>query len=99
MRILYMFRPLALIVGLLVHFACNNEPEAKKEKEKEKEPTPVSLRSTDYDLVKPVKGWALSDSLAEISGITFLKNERLIAIEDLHPILYELSLMTAPGYY
>ena len=95
MRILYLFRPLALIVGLLVHNSCNNKPEAKKEKEKE--PTPVSLRSTDYDLVKPVKGWALSDSLAEISGITFLKNERLIAIEDLHPILYELRLGDSTG--
>ena len=76
-----------LIIGLLFHNSCNNKAESKKEKEEG--PKPVSLRSTDYDLVKPVKRWALSDSLAEISGITFLKNERLIAIEDLHPILYE----------
>ena len=95
MRIFYLFRSLVLIVGLLFHNSCNNKPEAKKEKEEE--PTPVSLRSTDYDLVKPVKGWALSDSLAEISGITFLKNERLIAIEDLHPILYELRLGDSTG--
>ena len=95
MRIFYLFRYLVLIVGLLLHNSCNNNPEAKKEKEEE--PTPVSLRSTDYNFVKPVKGWALSDSLAEISGITFLKNERLIAIEDLHPILYELRLGDSTG--
>jgi len=93
MRIFNLFRPLVLIVGLLSHNSCNDKPETKKEEE----PTPVSLSSTDYDLVKPVKGWALSDSLAEISGITFLKNERLIAIEDIHPFLYELKLGDSSG--
>jgi hypothetical protein len=95
MRIFYLFRPLVLIIGLLFHNSCNNQPETKKEKKEE--PKPVSLRSTDYDLLKPVKGWALSDSLAEISGITFLRNERLIAIEDLHPSYMSLNLVTAPG--
>jgi len=95
MRIFNLFRSLALIAGLLFHNSCNDKPESKKEKEAE--PTPVSLRSTDYDLLKPVKGWALSDSLAEISGIAFLKNERLIAIEDIHPILYEFRLGDSTG--
>src|SRR6187399_103948 len=95
MRIIYLLRSLVLIVGLLFHNSCNDKPETKKEKEEE--PKPVSLRSTDYDLVKPVKGWALSDSLAEISGITFLKNDRLIAIEDIHPLLYELRLGDSTG--
>ena len=95
MKIFYLFRPLLLVIGLFFHNSCNNKSEAKKEKEEQ--PTPVSLRSTDYDLVKPVKGWSLSDSLAEISGITFLKNDRLIAIEDLHPILYELKLGDSAG--
>ena len=89
MRILYLLRSLVLITGLLFHNSCNNKAESKKEEEG---PKPVSLQSTNYDLLKPVKSWALSDSLAEISGITFLKNERLIAIEDLHPILYEIKL-------
>jgi len=90
-----LFRALVLVIGLLLHNSCNNKAETKKEKKEE--PTPVSLRSTDYDLLKPVKGWALSDSLAEISGITFLKNDRLIAIEDLHPILYELKFDDSTG--
>ena len=89
MRILYLLRSVVLITGLLFHNSCNNKAESKKEEEG---PKPVSLQSTNYDLLKPVKSWALSDSLAEISGITFLKNERLIAIEDLHPILYEIKL-------
>ena len=89
MRILYLLRPLVLITGLLFHNSCNDKAESKKEEEG---PKPVSLQSTNYDLVKPVKSWALSDSLAEISGITFLKNERLIAIEDIHPVLYEIKL-------
>jgi uncharacterized protein YjiK len=78
----------------LFHNSCNNKAESKKEEEG---PKPVSLQSTNYDLVKPVKSWALSDSLAEISGITFLKNERLIAIEDIHPILYEIKLGDTMG--
>ena len=95
MKIFYWFRSLVLVIGLLLHNSCNNKAETKKEKEEE--PRPVSLRSTDYDLAKPVNGWALSDSLAEISGITFLKNERLIAIEDLRPILYEIKLGDSTG--
>jgi len=95
MKIFYWLRPLVLVIGLLLHNSCNNKAETKKEKDEG--PTPVSLRSTDYDLVKPVKGWALSDSLAEISGITFLQNKRLIAIEDLRPLLYEIKLGDSAG--
>jgi len=94
MRILYLLRPLVLITGLLFHNSCNDKAESKKEEEG---PKPVSLQSTGYDLLKPVKSWALSDSLAEVSGITFLKNERLIAIEDIHPILYEIKLGDSTG--
>ena len=94
MRILYLLRSLVLITGLLFNYSCNDKPESKKE---EDGPKPVSLQSTNYDLLKPVKSWALSDSLAEISGITFLKNERLIAIEDIHPILYEIKIGDTTG--
>lgn len=93
MRIFYLFRPLVLIVGFLFHYSCNDKPEARKEEE----PKPVSLNATAYDLLKPLKRWALSDSLAEISGIAFKKNERLLAIEDLRPVLYELNLQDSLG--
>lgn len=90
MKIFYLLRSSVLITGLLFHNSCNNKSESKKEKEEG--PKPVSILSTNYDLVNPVKKWVLSDSLGEISGITFFKNDRLLAIEDLRPILYELKL-------
>ena len=88
-----LLRPIALAVILVVYSSCNNETETKKEEIVK----PVSLRSTDYDLVKTLKKCALSDSLVEISGITFFQNERLLGIEDLHPILYEIKLNDSAG--
>lgn len=85
---------MVLITGLLFHNSCNNKPESKKE---EDGPKPVSLLSTDFDLSHPLKKWTLSDSLAEISGIAFQKNDQLLAIEDLRPILYEIKLGDTVG--
>ena len=93
MKIVYLFRSLAIISSLLFHNSCNDKTETKKEEEIK----PVSLQSTNYDLLHPIKKAALSDSLAEISGIAFLKNEKLLAIEDLRPILYELKLSDSSG--
>ena len=73
--------------------SCNEKTEAKKD---DKE-TPVSLQSTAYDLSHPVGKWSLSDSLAEISGIVLLKDNNVLAIEDIHPILYELQLGDSAG--
>jgi uncharacterized protein YjiK len=95
MRLFYLFRPFVLVAALLFHNSCNNKSESKKE-EKEEGPKPVSLQSTNYDLLKPVKSWTLSDSLAEISGIVF-KNDQLLAVEDLRPILYEINLKDTNG--
>ena len=85
-----------LVVGVaifLVFSACNNESK-NKEEEKTK---PVSLQSIDYDLAHPLKRWSLPDSLAEISGIVWLQQDKFLAIEDLHPILYELKLGDTNG--
>ena len=85
-----------LVVGVaifLVFSACNNESK-NKEEEKTK---PVSLQSIDYDLAHPLKRWSLPDSLAEISGIVWLQEDKFLAIEDLHPILYELKLGDTNG--
>ena len=79
---------MALMFGFLVCISCNS----KSGKKKEKEPSLFSQQSTNYDLVHPTKTLVLSDSLAEISGIVFTKNGRLLAIEDLHPIIYELKV-------
>src|SRR5215510_6832072 len=76
---------------LCLHTSCNEKIESKKESEKtEVKATP--LQQTDYDFLHPIHRWALSDSLAEISGIVFQKDGNILAIEDMHPILYELKL-------
>lgn len=87
MKRYYFSRSITAMLMVVVYSSCNSEAETKKEEAVK----PVSLRSTDYDFLTPVNRWALSDSLAEVSGITFFQNDRLIAIEDMHPILYEIK--------
>ena len=85
-----------LAVGLFalsLYISCSDEPKSKNQ-ETEK---PVSLRSIDYDLAHPVKKWSLSDSLAQISGIAWVKNDQFLAIEDLRPILYEIKFGDTSG--
>ena len=85
-----------LVVGVtifLVFSACNNESKNKEEGKIK----PVSLQSIDYDLAHPLKRWSLPDSLSEISGIVWLQQDKFLAIEDLHPILYELKLGDTNG--
>src|SRR5258705_5061720 len=77
-------------VFLFLHSSCGEKSDKKKETNEEIKSTP--LQQTNYDLLQPTGKWVLSDSLSEIFGIGFLKNERLLAIEDIHPILYELKL-------
>ncbi len=88
-----------LIAGMLFLFLLGSCDEKKENKSKEAKagPAATSLMQTGYDFRHPIGKWALSDSLAEISGIKFFKNERLIAIEDMHPILYELKLKDSSG--
>ncbi len=45
-----------------------------------------------YDLSHPSKKWTLPGELKEISGQVWMDNNHLLAIEDLHPILYLLKL-------
>jgi uncharacterized protein YjiK len=81
------------IIAFLLYSSCNDKPKDKKDEEVK----PVSLQSIDYDLAHPVKKWMLSESLAQISGIVWVKNDRLLAIEDLRPILYEIKLGDTSG--
>ncbi len=83
---------LAVILGFLfLQSSCDEETEPKGE-DKKAEVKTTSLQQTEYNFLRPVHKWSLSDSLAEISGIVFQKNGNILAIEDLHPILYELKL-------
>jgi len=81
------------LFAILLYSSCNDKTENKKDETIK----PVSLKSIDYDLANPVKRWSLSDSLAEISGIVWLKDDKFLAIEDIHPILYELRLGDTNG--
>ena len=93
MKVFYLFKSVALMTGFLFYISCNNKPKNKKEDDVKA----VSLQSTNYDLLHPLKRLVLSDSLAEISGIVFSKNEILLVIEDMHPIIYELKLEDSSG--
>ena len=84
------------IFSFVLLAGCDEKNETKKEKEENKE-TPVPLQSTTYDFTHPIGKWSLPDSLAEISGIVLLKNNNILAIEDIHPILYELRLADSAG--
>ena len=86
---------LLLSFSFVMMISCNEKKEGKKEKENE-EPQ-VSLQTTGYDFKNPTGKWSLSDSLGEISGIVLLKNNNILAIEDLRPTLYEIRLNDNAG--
>lgn len=48
--------------------------------------------SYTYDLSHPSKKWILPEELKEISGQVWLDKNHVLAIEDLHPILYVIKL-------
>jgi len=83
-------------IGILassLFISCGDKTESKKEETVK----PVSLQSINYDLAHPLQKWSLSDSLAQISGIAWVKNGQFLAIEDLRPILYEIKLGDTAG--
>ena len=54
--------------------------------------TATKSNPQDYDLSKPEKKWELPAELQEISGITWIDNDHLLALEDQTPNLYLLKL-------
>ena len=80
--------PIILLVTPFVFHSCsNNVP-----KEKEQKPEPLPVADIGYNFSMPLNKWALPVQLNEISGIVKLDGNRMLAIEDLHPVLYELTL-------
>lgn len=45
-----------------------------------------------YELKNPTHTWKLPDQLVEVSGNTWVDNDHLILIEDMHPLLYLVKL-------
>lgn len=52
----------------------------------------TSLTASVYDLKKPDQTWKLPDELVEVSGNTWIDANRLILIEDTHPLLYVVNI-------
>lgn len=82
-----------ILNGLVIMLiACN--PQVNKETE-EVAPTPSSKVAGDsihYDLLHPQNTWMLPATLKEISGLSYVDGNHLVAIEDLHAALYLLRL-------
>jgi uncharacterized protein YjiK len=86
-------RLVSVVLIFSLYASCDEKAKSKNEEKEE----PVSLQSINYDLAHPLKKWSLSDSLAEISGIAWIKNDQLLALEDIRPILYEIKLGDTAG--
>lgn len=82
---------------LLIDPACSDAPAAGPKKDNtqtgaEEKVVITRKEITEYNFKHPDDKWELPKSLKEISGITWLRENYLLAIEDLHPLLYELRL-------
>jgi DNA-binding beta-propeller fold protein YncE len=83
-----------VFLSLLILSSCVNDKKDKKDSDKALvagRAVAVSSAGT-YDMSKPVNKWELPAQLNEISGIVKIDNNRILAIEDLHPTLYTLNL-------
>jgi uncharacterized protein YjiK len=80
-----------LFLFIAVCYSCNSNSQ-KKDKSNKSESVNDTNVSQPYDLSHPLKKWVLPEELKEISGQTWIDKNHLLAIEDLHPTLYLLSL-------
>ncbi|MEP6676940.1 MAG: SdiA-regulated domain-containing protein [Ferruginibacter sp.] len=80
-----------MIAFLFIFNACNNSGANTQGEQKEK-PADKKETAVNYDYKKPFSKWQLPEQLNEISGIVKLDSSRVLAIEDLHPVLYVLNL-------
>lgn len=85
-----------LVSSFAAILSCGDKKESGKDKVN-KEGTQVSLQATNYDFKSPIGKWSLPDSLAEISGNILLPDNNILAIEDLHPVLYTIHLGDGVG--
>ena len=88
-----------VIVFFILLCSCKSNNSEKKESNKIKAASDATSAPTvsNYDFTHPSKRWVLSDSLIEISGIAWLGDNKMMAIEDLHPLLYTLQLGDTAG--
>ena len=80
-----------VFLSIAICYSCNSNS-SKKEKNEETDAAKKANASLSYDLLHPQKKWELPGELKEISGQAWIDNNHLLAVEDLHPTLYLLSL-------
>jgi hypothetical protein len=83
-----------VFLSFIILSSCVNNNKDKKDNDKALvagRAVAVSSAGT-YDMSKPLNKWELPAQLNEISGIVKIDNNRILAIEDLHPTLYTLNL-------
>ena len=94
-------KKLLIAVSCVLFFAnCQTKSksgEIENEKENEVSPQVIKTDAVAYDLEHPDKRWILSDSLKEVSGIAWVGENKMMAIEDLRPILYRLKMTDTTG--
>jgi uncharacterized protein YjiK len=84
-----------LFIGTTCFFSCKNGNSSN--------PVIVDVSTTkaipaksdgafSYNLSKPDASWRLPDALVEVSGNTWLADNQIILIEDIHPVLYFINL-------
>jgi len=80
-------------IALLVcscHSTTNSAPAQQLDSTSAK--NTIQANTFTYSFSQPTKKWTLPPELTEISGNTWIDNNHLLAIEDLHPNLYIVRL-------
>jgi hypothetical protein len=94
------FSRLLLCGTVLLTLSCK-APKEKGDKNGDKISESSGQTANDhdlkYDFSKPTNKWELPEQLIEISGIVKLDSNHIIAIEDLHPVLYVIKLDNGKG--
>lgn len=75
----------AVVFSTLLLFLGCASPQAQA-------PVISALVPFEYDLSSPTKAYKLPESLSEISGMTYLSNNELLAVEDEDGFLFQLHL-------
>ncbi len=96
-----LYKP-AIILCVFTIFACKSKSNTNKNSPvivsvEGKKTADTSVINKDdkqffYELKNPVHTWKLPEQLVEVSGNTWIDNDHLILIEDLHPFLYLIKL-------
>jgi len=80
---------LLFVSALLCFFSFSNRKNFSSVKDTLRKEKTITYT---YDLAHPQRKWVLPDELLEISGQTWVDKNHLLAIEDLHAVLYLLRL-------